>query len=301
MIHMTLAIKNGDSQKLDLPVKVEDVLTRPMPYYLAYGKATVEFATPDTELNEALNDLMAETVEGGVQELSLLAYLLGRMDDQRLELLRNNLPDEPCGIAELTRRASYFCDRYLDHNGKPETNVVPLEEYHDQYDHASLEERLRREFRRKLESQRMTGGQLFEKIMERAKENGDLARFDPINEYVLPETYEESRLCSYEFDMLPALGFGCEGIYIDCYLKGSFDESNRASLHIGTIKTLSTDLDACKIMGELCGTLLHHESKFVNENLYLFDSMESIERMLTKSLTVEQTQLETQTMTSQQM
>jgi hypothetical protein len=41
-------------------------------------------------------------------------------------------------------------------------------------------------------------------------------------------------------------------------------------------------------MGELCGALMYHENKYVNENLYLFDSTESIERMISQKLETEQ-------------
>ena len=54
-------------------------------------------------------------------------------------------------------------------------------------------------------------------------------------------------------------------------------------------------------MGELCGALMYHESKFVNDNLYLFDSNASIERMLTKPLTLEQTSSDAPEITCQQM
>ena len=140
-------------------------------------------------------------------------------------------------------------------------------------------------------------------LFRRSKmDNGDLARFEAINEYVLPEEHEKAKLCSYEFDMLPAIDFGgSEGIYIDCGLRGKFDESGRDSISVGTIKTLSANLDACKIMGELCGVLMYHESKYVNEHLTLFDSSESIERMLTKPLLLEQTQAEALQMSGQQM
>jgi hypothetical protein len=163
-------------------------------------------------------------------------------------------------------------------------------------------ERHKRALSRDIDSQRMTGGQLFERFMERTRENGDAARFDEIGDYVLPDDMEKNKLCSYEFDMLPIVNFGgSEGIYIDCSLKGKFDESGRKTLHIGTLKTLSTDLDACKTMGELCGALMYHSNRFVNENLYIFDSAESIERMLTKSLTIEQGQTEAPQLMSQQM
>ncbi len=54
----------------------------------------------------------------------------------------------------------------------------------------------------------MTGGQLFDRIIEQARENGDLARFDAIDEYILDDTSDKGKLCSYEFDLLPAMNFG---------------------------------------------------------------------------------------------
>jgi hypothetical protein len=289
MIHITLTTRNGDRQELDLPVKVADILQRPVPYYLAYGHATVEFETPHQQLNERLNRCVPETIDGGIKELSLLAYILGRMDDQRLELLSQNLPDEPCECTELARRATYFCDWHLTRDGQLRPTVVPLEQFTYPWGRSTLEERLRREFRKELDNQRMTGGQLFEKVMECAKENGDLARFETIGDYSLADSLEKGKLCSYEFDFLPAVSFGgSEGIYIDCSLRGKFDECGRKHIHIGTLKTLSTDLNACKVMGELCGALMYHENKYVNENLYLFDSTESIERMISQKLETEQ-------------
>ena len=299
MLNLKLTTPSGKMQVLSLPLRVEDIVQRPMPFYLAYGKVTATFETPDTELNEKLGSLMPNAVEGGVQELNLLAYILDRMDEKRLALLRDNLPDEPCDVEELTRRACYFCDRYLDRDGNPDSYVVPLERYRES---SNLSEKLQREFRINLEKQRMTGGQLFDRIIEQARENGDLASFDAIDEYILCDTSDKGKLCSYEFDLLPAMNFGgSEGIYIDCYLKGKFDESGRDSLHIGTIKTLDTDLDACKVMGELCGVLMYHENRFVNENLYLFDSTEYIERMNTKSMEIEQQITDPEMQMGQQM
>ncbi|NLU24860.1 MAG: hypothetical protein GXW99_09205 [Clostridiales bacterium] len=288
MINLIFSTKSGKMQDLSLPLCVEDIVRRPMPYYLAFGKASVTFETPDAVLNEKLGSLVLNAVEGGVQELNFLAFILDRMDKKRLALLRDNLPDEPCDVEELTRRASYFCDRYLDRDGNPDPYVVSLEKYRES---SSLNEKAQWEFRMNLEKQRMTGGQLFDRFIERARENGDLARFDTIDEYILDDTREKGKLCSYEFDLLPAMNFGgSEGIYIDCYLKGKFDESGRDSLHIGTIKTLDTNIDACKVMGELCGALMYHENRFINENLYLFDSTESIERMITRRMEIEQEQ-----------
>lgn len=54
-------------------------------------------------------------------------------------------------------------------------------------------------------------------------------------------------------------------------------------------------------MGELCGVLMYHENRFVNENLYLFDSTESIERMNTKSMEIEQQITDPEMQMGQQM
>lgn len=278
MSYIMLSTKNGDTQELSLPLRAEEFMKLPVPYFLAYGKAAVTFETPDAELNEALEKCMPEEINGGLKELSLLAYILDRKDGEWLAQLREKLPESVASVPEL------------------------LESAYSSFDWNRLMERYTRKLNQEIESQRMTGGELFEHIMECAKANGDLARFDAINDYVLPDDRHTEKLCSYEFDMLPIVGFGgSEGIYIDCGLRGKFDESGRDSIRIGTLKTLSTDLDACKVMGELCGVLMYHENQYVNENLYLFDSTESISRMLTKPLTLEQAQTEVQAMTDQQM
>jgi hypothetical protein len=278
MSHITLTTRNGDTRELSLPLHAEEFMAGSVSYYLAYGQAKAHFDTPDKELNEALTDRLPEEVEGGVKELSLLAYILDRKDAEWLAQLRDNLPESPGSIGELVQSAySSF-----------------------EWDH--LMERYTRKLNQDIESQRMTGGELFDHVMQCARENGDLANFDDICDYVLPDDRHKEKLCSYEFDMLPIVNFGgSEGIYIDCGLRGKFDESGRDSISIGTIKTLSADLDACKIMGELCGVLMYHESKYVNEHLTLFDSSESIERMLTKPLLLEQTQAEALQMSGQQM
>jgi hypothetical protein len=278
MSHITLTTKNGESQELSLPLRAEEFLHRPVPSFLAYGTASVTFDTPDETLNEALTDCLPDKLEGGIQELSLLAYILGKTDEGNLARIVETLPDSPISVQEV------------------------LQGVYSSHDVNIFAEQHRRTLRRDIDSQRMTGGQLFEKFMERARENGDAARFDEIGDYVLSESLEKDKLCSYEFDMLPIVNFGgSEGIYIDCSLRGKFDNSGRNSLHIGTLKTLDTGLDACKTMGELCGALMYHSSRFINENLYLFDSTESIERMLTNPLKIEQTQTEAPQLGVQQM
>ena len=96
---------------------------------------------------------------------------------------------------------------------------------------------------------RDTGGSLFSSVVRMAKANGDFDRAGAILDYHLPCEHETGmkegvKLTAYEFDFVPILNYGSEGIYIDCYLKGKFDESGRYSLHIGTLKTLRRDLEA---------------------------------------------------------
>lgn len=119
---------------------------------------------------------------------------------------------------------------------------------------------------------RDTGGSLFSTIVRLAKASGDFARAEAILDYYLPCEHEEGtkegvKLTAYEFDFEAVLNYGCEGIYIDCYLHGKFDESGRSRLHVGTLKTLRRDMEAEKIMGELCGILHYYENQYVNENL----------------------------------
>ena len=129
---------------------------------------------------------------------------------------------------------------------------------------------------------RDTGGSLFSSVIRQAKATGDFDRAEAILDYYLPCEHEEGRkegvkLTAYEFDFMPILNYGCEGIYIDCYLKGKFDESGRYSLHVGTLKTLKQDLEAAKIMGELCGVLIHHASSYVNQNLRRYTPAQELE------------------------
>lgn len=122
---------------------------------------------------------------------------------------------------------------------------------------------------------RDTGGSIFSSAVRLAKENGDFARAEAILDYMLPCEHETGRrekvkLTAYEFNFEPVINYGCEGIYVDCYLTGKFDESGRYTLQVGSLKTLRRDLDAAKIMGELCGVLMHYESQYVSQNLHRY-------------------------------
>ena len=131
---------------------------------------------------------------------------------------------------------------------------------------------------------RDTGGSLFSTVVRMAQDNGDFGKAGAILDYYLPCEHEGStrdrvKLTAYEFDFVPILNYGCEGIYIDGYLKGKFDESGRSSVHVGTLKTLRRDLESAQIMGELCGLLMHHAFEYVNrgENLHRYTPAKQLE------------------------
>ena len=129
---------------------------------------------------------------------------------------------------------------------------------------------------------RDTGGSLFSSVIRMAKASGGFDKAGAILDYYLPCEHESGiregvALTAYEFDFAPILNYGSEGIYIDCYLKGKFNESGRFSLHVGTLKTLRRDLEAEKIMGELCGVLHYYENQYVNQNLHRYTPTKQLE------------------------
>jgi len=131
---------------------------------------------------------------------------------------------------------------------------------------------------------RDTGGSLFSAVVRMAKESGHFDRAGAILDYMLPCEHETGRqekvkLTAYEFNFEAIVHYGgSEGIYIDCYLSGKFDESGRSVLHVGTLKTLRRDLEALQIMGELCGTLTYYASQYVNQNLHRYTPINQLER-----------------------
>lgn len=147
---------------------------------------------------------------------------------------------------------------------------------------------------------RDTGYSVFCAALKLAEENGDFEKARPILDYVLPREDEEfmfppeiEELTAYEFDFVPIVNFGSEGIYLDCYLKGKFDESGRHSLRVGTLKTLERSLEAAKIMAELGGALLYHENQYVNKNIHRFTPQADLERQYQKMMEQEKIKGET--------
>ena len=114
---------------------------------------------------------------------------------------------------------------------------------------------------------RDTPGILFRNVLRLVQEHGHYTDAEPIIDYTLADR-DERKLTDYGFDFWAVVSPGSsEGIYIDCYLEGRFDQSASTRCHAGTIKTLREDVDAYRIMGALTGYLTVYAHKYVNENL----------------------------------
>ena len=63
------------------------------------------------------------------------------------------------------------------------------------------------------------------------EKNGCYEKAAAIMDYFLPESYEIQELTNYEFYFITKVNFGgSEGIYIDCYIKGKFDDSRNTHI-----------------------------------------------------------------------
>lgn len=120
-------------------------------------------------------------------------------------------------------------------------------------------------------SKRDTPGILFQKVLRLVQEHGHYKEAGAIIDYALPDK-DERKLTNYGFDFLVVLAPGdSEGIYLDCYLAGKFDQSGEIRCHAGTIKTLCEDVDAYRVMGVLAGYLTVYAHKYVNDNIERFE------------------------------
>lgn len=125
---------------------------------------------------------------------------------------------------------------------------------------------------------------LFFAILDRMRKDGCMEVVEPILDYHLPkkeepyEVREDTELTDCHFNLFSRIDFGgCEGIFVDLCLEGSFDASERRTIEIGTFKTLGEDLAACRLMGELCGMLIYHGTEYVNENIHRYTPQAQLE------------------------
>ena len=73
---------------------------------------------------------------------------------------------------------------------------------------------------------RDTNEDLMNNVYELVKKHHCYDKAEKIMDYFLPETYKTMELTDYKFDFYANVQFGLsEGIYIDCSIRGSFDEN----------------------------------------------------------------------------
>ena len=132
---------------------------------------------------------------------------------------------------------------------------------------------------------RDTTKDLFFATLKLVKENGHYDKAEAIMDYHLlnnseSNVREDIELSNYRFDFNAMAYFGCEGIFIDCFVSGDYTETERkvynhnkgiteteTQRHIGTFKTLRRDINSFKIMGELCGALIYYAHQYVDKNI----------------------------------
>ena len=118
---------------------------------------------------------------------------------------------------------------------------------------------------------------LMEQVMHLVKENGHFQEAEPILDYYLPSD-ENQEFSNYEFDFCALVNpGGSEGICIDVFLKGDFDQSGRKHCKVATFKTLREDAGAFKIMGALSGVLTYYAGEHINSNLVRYSTPKELE------------------------
>lgn len=119
---------------------------------------------------------------------------------------------------------------------------------------------------------RDTNADLMNNVLELVKKCHCYDKAKKIMDYYCAESFNVMELTDCEFDFEANVQFGTnEGIYIDCSIRGHFNENEPSDkpkdLRCGTFKTLGTTLNDMQIMGELAGSLVYFAREYVNNNL----------------------------------
>lgn len=118
---------------------------------------------------------------------------------------------------------------------------------------------------------RDTNADLMKAVLKLTKENGWYYEAEKIMDYFLPESSCIKELTNYEFEFKAIVNYGgSEGIYLDCFLEGSFDENDldndMETIRCGTFKTLGDSIRDARIMGELAGALTYYARYYISRN-----------------------------------
>lgn len=105
---------------------------------------------------------------------------------------------------------------------------------------------------------RITTGQFFESVIDMAKKSGYFDKVGDIVDYTSSCSWSSTVISNDAFRLIADVRMGSnEGIYINCVLQGTFDDSEKESALIGTVKSLSEDIDGYAMMGYLAGILVY--------------------------------------------
>ena len=108
--------------------------------------------------------------------------------------------------------------------------------------------------------------------MELARADGSMVEMDGLLEYSASvRESQDTYLTDYQFDVVPHIQFGSnEGVYLTLMLEGSFDSTDSRKAVLGTLKTLRTDLEACRLMGVLGGALMYHARQYIEQEIHRY-------------------------------
>ena len=108
--------------------------------------------------------------------------------------------------------------------------------------------------------------------MELARADGCMVEMDGLLDYSASVSEsQDTYLTDYRFDVVPHIQFGSnEGVYLTLMLEGSFDSTDSRKAVLGTLKTLRTDLETCRLMGVLGGALMYHARQYIEQEIYRY-------------------------------
>jgi len=107
-----------------------------------------------------------------------------------------------------------------------------------------------------------------EAVLKMVKGMPEFERAKTILDYIMADDFGTDEITQYQFNFCAAISYpNSEGIYVDCWLEGEFDNSHRQKISMGTAKTLKDNREALMIMGELCGLLIWVADEILDQQI----------------------------------